>query len=160
MNVRNAVALVTIVVCAQGAASAKEHAMSTGSSISHLSSVMTHATELTVYHVDSYIATRTPIAAAALETYPDVEVHVIKDHATIEKAYAEFEASHPTPGTVHKEYRWKLAFADASKHRLAEIYVAAFAANGAVDGEPIAFGSDTLVKWLRATFAPHEEHEK
>jgi hypothetical protein len=159
MNVRSAVALATIVICAHGAASAKEHAMSTSSSISHLSSVMTHATELTVYHVDSYMTTRTPIAPAALETYPDVEVHVSKDRATIEKAYAEFEASKPTTGAQVKEYRWKLAFADASRHRLAEIYVAAFAQNGSIDGEPIAFGNDSLVKWLRATFAPHERHE-
>jgi hypothetical protein len=123
MNVRSAVALATIVICAHGAASAKEHAMSTSSSISHLSSVMT---------------TRTPIAAAALETYPDVEVRVSKDRATIEKAYAELEASKPTTGAQAKEYRWKLAFADASKHRLAEIYVAAFAQNGSIGGEPIA----------------------
>ena len=132
--------------------------MPTTSSIAHVSETMPHATELTVYHVDSYIATRTPIAPSALETYSDVEVHTTKERATIEKAYAEFHASKPSPLGAPKEYRWKLVFSDASRHRLAEIYVAAFANAGAIGDKPISFGNDALVKWLRATYAPHEEH--
>ncbi len=157
MNVRLAATLITI-VAGSSPASAKEHAMSTNSPIAHVSGTMAHAAELTVYHVDSYITTRTPIAPSALETYPDVEVHATKDRATIEKAYAEFAASEPAHATAPREYRWKLVFSDAAKHRLAEIYVAAFARSGAVGDAPIAFGNESLVKWLRAKYAPHEEH--
>jgi hypothetical protein len=158
MNAFRIAALTTFLATLQMSALAKEHTMIPNTSIAHAASAIQHAAEMAVYHVDSYLATRTPIARSALETYPDVEVHVTKDRATIEKAYAEFHASQPTRATAPKEYRWKLVFSDASQKRLIEIYVAAFAHNGSIGDTPVQFGNDALVKWLRATYAPREEH--
>jgi hypothetical protein len=120
----------------------------------------TRVHEVIVFHVSDATMTLITLYPEKIETYPDVEKHIVTGAEQISEIFANLVEGHPVSGGGAAECRWKLVFKDAAGKRLCELYIAGI-------GPPVAsIGDDAFefanhdhnpALWLRKRFSPSDE---
>ncbi len=120
----------------------------------------TRVHEVIVFHVSDATMTLIALYPEKIETYPDVEKHIITGAEQISEIFAHLVEGHPVSGGGAAECRWKLVFLDAVGKRLCELYISGIGPPvGLIGDDAIEFTNreHNPAKWLRKRFSPADE---
>jgi hypothetical protein len=146
---------IALIVAPRAWATERKPSMTTQSILTHLHARRSDAATLVVRHVGAFVSTRTTIRLEQLAASAPVgETH---DERAIGEAFDAIAGAEPVRSSDTSEARWHMTFLDRDGKSIAVVTTAVFAPrHGAIDGAPVLFHNDRLVRWLAQRYAPGE----